>query len=119
MSKMSELSAMIDNLISCGETLAETGQALKEFYSGTDEAPVKPAKKPKKEESSPKDEPAKEYSKEEVRGILAKKANEADGKFKADVKAIVQKYGNGGNLTDVDAKDYSALVAEVEGLTDA
>ena len=31
MSKMSELSAMIDNLISCGETLAETGRALKEF----------------------------------------------------------------------------------------
>ena len=40
MSKMSELSAMIDNLISCGETLAETGRALKEFYSGTDEAPA-------------------------------------------------------------------------------
>ena len=31
MSKMSELSAMIDNLISCGETLAETGRALKEI----------------------------------------------------------------------------------------
>ena len=29
MSKMSELSAMIDNLISCGETLAETGRALR------------------------------------------------------------------------------------------
>ena len=42
MSKMSELSAMIDNLISCGETLAETGRALKEFYSGTEE--VAPAK---------------------------------------------------------------------------
>ena len=119
MSKMSELSAMIDNLIRCGETLAETGRALKEFYSGTDEAPAKPAKKTKKEDVAPKEEPAKEYSKEEVRGILAKKANEADGRFKADVKAIVQKYGNGGSLTDVDAKDYAALVAEVEGLTDA
>lgn len=119
MSKMSELSAMIDNLISCGETLAETGRALKEFYSGTDEAPAKPAKKTKKEDAAPKEEPAKEYSKEEVRGILAKKANEADGRFKADVKAIVQKYGNGGSLTDVDARDYAALVAEVEGLTDA
>ena len=119
MSKMSELSAMIDNLISCGETLAETGRALKEFYSGSDEAPAKPVKKTKKEDVAPKEAPAKEYSKEEVRGILAKKANEADGRFKADVKAIVQKYGNGGSLTDVDAKDYAALVAEVEGLTDA
>ena len=68
MSKMSELSAMIDNLISCGETLAETGRALKEFYSGTDEAPAKAEKKPKKEAPAPKEEPApKQYSKEEVR----------------------------------------------------
>lgn len=51
MSKMSELSAMIDNLISCGETLAETGRALKEFYSGTEEAaPAKPEKKAKKQD---------------------------------------------------------------------
>lgn len=122
MSKMSELSAMIDNLISCGETLVETGRALKEFYSGTEEAaPAKPEKKTKKQEPAPsKEAPAeKQYSKEEVRGILAKKANEAEGRFKADVKAIVQKYGNGGSLTNVDPKDYAALVTEVEGLTDA
>ena len=125
MSKMSELSAMIDNLISCGETLAETGRALKEFYSGTEE--VAPAKsgsksenKTKKQDPAPAEAPAeKQYSKEEVRGILAKKANEAEGRFKADVKAIVQKYGNGGSLTNVDPKDYAALVTEVEGFTDA
>ena len=120
MSKMSELSVILDNLISCGEALAETGRTLKEFYSGTEEAPVKPEKKVKKTDLAPKEAPAeKQYSKEEVRGVLAKKANEADGRFKADVKAIVQKYGNGGSLTDVDAKDYAALIAEVEGLTDA
>ena len=121
MSKMSELSAMIDNLIICGETLAETGRALKEFYSGTEEAaPAKPDKKAKKQDPAPAESPAeKQYSKEEVRGILAKKANEAEGRFKADVKAIVQKYGNGGSLTNVDPKDYAALVREVEGLTDA
>ena len=120
MSKKSELSAMIDNLISCGETLAETGRALKEFYSETDESSVTAEQKPKKDDPIPKEEPTpKQYSKEEVRGILAKKANEADGRFKADVKAIVQKYGNGGSFTDVDPKDYEALVTEVEGLTDA
>ena len=121
MSKMSELSAMIDSLIKCGETLAKTGRTLKEFYSeSTEETPVKPEKKTKKQDSSPSEATAeKPYSKEEVRGILAKKANEADGRFKADVKTIVQKYGNGGSLTDVDPKDYAALVTEVEGLTDA
>ena len=59
MSKMSELSAMIDNLISCGETLAETGRALKEFYSGTEEAaPAKPEKKTKKQDLAPAEAPA-------------------------------------------------------------
>ena len=108
MSKMSELSVMIDNLISCGETLAETGRALKEFYSGTEEAaPAKPEKKTKKQDPAPTEAlAAKQYSKEK-------------GRFKADVKAIVQKYGNGGSLTNVDPKDYAALVTEVEGLTDA
>ena len=122
MSKMNELSAMLDSLISCGETLAETGRALRDFYSNTEEAaPAKPEKKPKKTEPAPKEaEPeAKTYSKEEVRGILAAKANEEDGRFKAEVKTIVQKYGNGGSLTDVDAKDYAALVKEVEGLGSA
>ena len=120
MSKMSELSAMIDNLITCGETLAETGRALRDFYSGSDDTPAQSEKKPAKETAPPADAPApKQYSKEEVRGILAKKANEADGKYKADVKAIVRKYGNGGSLTDVDEKDYDALVKEVEGLSDA
>ncbi len=51
---MSDLSAMIDNLISCGEILAETGRALKKFYSGTEEAtPAKPEKKTKKQEPAP------------------------------------------------------------------
>ena len=83
-------------------------------------APAKPEKKTKKQNPASAEAPAeKQYSKEEVRGILAKKANEAEGRFKADVKAIVQKYGNGGSLTNVDPKDYAALVKEVEGLTDA
>ena len=121
MSKMSELSAMIDNLISCGEILAETGRALKKFYSGTEEAtPAKPEKKTKKQEPAPAEAPAeKQYSKEEVRGILAKKANEAEGLFRANVKAIVRKSGDGGGLANVDPKDYAALVREVEGLTAA
>ena len=33
MSKMSELSMMLDELIACGTKLAETAMALKEFYS--------------------------------------------------------------------------------------
>lgn len=125
MSKMSKLSALLDNLISCGETLAETGRALKDFYSNMDEpAPTaKPRTKEKKtpatetEPETPKEE-TQHYSKEDVRGILAAKASEAGGRFRTEVKALVRKYGNGGSLTDVPTAYYPDLVKEVEGLTD-
>ena len=74
--------------------------------------------KPKKEAKAPEPE-VRSYSKEEVRALLAAKAKEAGGQFKAQVKAIVKKYGNGGSLTDVPAESYPALVSEVEGLKDA
>ena len=118
MSKMSELSQIIDTLITCGETLAETGRALKAYYS-SDEEPEK-APKPTAKKKLAKEEPAaKTYSKEDIRGILAAKASEADGKYKAAVKALVQKYGNGGTLKDIPAESYPDLVKELEGLTDA
>jgi hypothetical protein len=87
-----------------------------------DEAPAaipeKKSKPAKKEAKAP--EPAvKTYSKEDVRALLAAKANESGGQFKAQVKAIVKKYADGGSLTDVPAESYPALVKEVEGLKDA
>lgn len=116
MSKMSELSMLLDDLTECGRKLTETAQALKDFCSSPDEEPAaKPAPKSKKKAPEPvkEEEPAKTYTKEDVRAILSAKANEEDGRFKADVKAIVKKYGNGGSLTNVDAKDYAALVEEI------
>ncbi len=119
MGKMNELSQAIDNLITCGETLIETGKALKAFYSSTEPETEKSvaAEKPNKAAAPAKEK--KTYSKEDVRGLLAAKANAADGKFKAAVKALVQKYGNGGTLKDIPAESYPDLVKELEGLTDA
>ena len=125
MSKMSELSMMLDDLIACGTKLAETARALKEFYSSDEQEQPAPDKKTsgkktsKKQEApaqAPQPEPAKEYSKEDVRKILAAKANEAEGIYKAQVKALVQKYGNGGSLTDVKPEDYATLAQEAEGI---
>ena len=114
---------LLDNLIDCGEKLTETAKALKAFYSSDDEPSATPAKSkpPAKEPATPEDkqpepEPEKTYSKEEIRAMLAAKANEADGIYKADVRNLVRKYGNGGSLTDVDPKDYEALAAEVEAI---
>ena len=106
MSKMNELSQVLDDLIACGEKMIQTANAIKRSF-GADTKP----------EPAEKEEPS--YSKEDVRALLAAKANEAGGQFKAQVKAIVKKYGNGGSLTDVPADSYPALVKEVEGLADA
>lgn len=54
MSRMSELSMMLDELITCGTKLADTARALKEFYSS--DAPEQPA--PEKKTSAKK--PGKE-----------------------------------------------------------
>ena len=113
MSKMSELSQVLDDLISCGERIIQTANAIKECFR--DEAP---AADPRKETKAHEPE-VRSYSKEEVRALLAAKAKEDGGQFKAQVKAIVKKYGNGGSLTDVPAESYPALVSEVEELKDA
>ena len=126
MSKMSELSMLLDNLINCGEKLTETAKALKTFYSSDDEPAdistksQQPTLKPAAPEAKrPESKPKKSFSKEEIRAMIAAKANEADGIYKADVRNLVRKYGNGGSLTDVDPKDYAALAAEVEAIGNA
>lgn len=124
MSKMSELSQVLDDLISCGEKMIQTASAIKECFTEESE-PTAPGTEPKKEAKPIKEdtkvpetaEPT--YSKEDVRALLAAKASESGGLFKTQVKAIVKKYGNGGSLTDIPADSYPALVKEVEGLTDA
>lgn len=134
MGKMNELSQMIDNLITAGEILTETGKALRAFYSAPDQEEAKPEipekeepktkTAPEKKEASVKAAPAatpepKVWTREEIRGMLAAKANEADGKYKPQVKAIVRKYGNGGSLKDIPEENYPDVAAELEGLADA
>ena len=119
MSKMSELSQVLDDLISCGEKMIQTANAIKECFTADDAPAAEPEKKAKPAKKEAKVPEAKTYSKEDVRALLASKANEAGGQFKAQVKAIVKKYADGGSLTDIPAESYPALVKEVEGLADA
>lgn len=62
---MSDLTLLLDDLISCGNKLTETAQALKDYYSApapTEEKVEKPKKeKPKKE--TPKEEPKEDEPK--------------------------------------------------------
>ena len=84
MSKMSELSQVLDDLICCGEQLIRTANAMKECFTEAAESTVKPKKEAKASEPE-----VRSYSKEEVRALLAAKAKEAGGQFKAQVKAIL------------------------------
>lgn len=102
MSKMSELSQVLDEMIACGEGMIKTANALKDIFSSTEEAPAKTA-------------PAPTYTKEDVRGVLAAKL--AAG-FKKEVKDLLEKFG-AQQLKQIDPKDYAALLREAEVIGNA
>lgn len=102
MSKMSELSGVLDALIECGNKLTETAKKLRSLYS-TDEPP-------KEEIQTAK--PQKEVSLEEVRAILAEKSRE---RKTAAVKELLRKHG-ADKLSDIDPSEFAALLADAEVL---
>ncbi len=102
MSKMSELSQVLDEMIACGEGMIKAANTLKDFFSSTEEAPAKT-------------EPAPIYTKEDVRGVLAAKS--AAG-FKKEVKDLLEKYG-AQQLKQINPKDYAALLKEAEVIGNA
>lgn len=119
MSKMSELSSVIDDLITCGEGILNAVQDLTSCAQGM----IKAAKELKEifstenfpepkalSVSKPLAVETKTYTKEDVRGILAAKSASGYGK---EVKALLSKYG-ADKLSAVEAKDYAAIVAEAE-----
>ena len=120
MSKMSELSQVLDEMIACGEGMIKAANTLKDIFSSTEEAPakteIKTAKKATKQDAAEpeaaKAEPAPTYTKEDVRGVLASKS--AAG-FKKEVK---EKFG-AQQLKQVDPKDYAALLKEAEVIGNA
>lgn len=107
MSAMKELSIILDEMISAGNSMVKAATALKNFYSSTAEtevvtAPVEDTKVAEKT-----------YTLEEVRAILSAKSKAG---FREQVKELITKRG-ADNLTKLDPSDYPMLVNEVEGLT--
>lgn len=123
MSKMSELSQVLDEMIACGEGMIKAANTLKDIFSSTEEAPakteIKTAKKATKQDAAEheaaKAEPAPTYTKEDVRGVLASKS--AAG-FKKEVKELLEKFG-AQQLKQIDPKDYAALLKEAEVIGNA
>ena len=102
MSKMSELSQVLDEMIACGEGMIKAANAIKEIFSSTEEVPATP-------------EAAPSYTKEDVRGVLAAKS--AAG-FKKEVKELLEKFG-AQQLKQIDPKDYAVLLKEAEVIGNA
>ena len=70
-----------------------------------------PGKK-KEEKPGPEEKTEPEIPLEKVRGILAEKSRAG---HTAEVRAIIQKYG-ADRLSDIDPKDYEAVLKEAEVL---
>lgn len=132
MSKMNELSLILDNMVECGkalvtsanalrdlcenivqcgDTLQNAAMALKNFYSSVKED-VKEVTASAKVQIATKQETEKTYSMEEVRAILSAKSKAG---YREQVKALITKRGVD-NLTKLDPSEYASLVKEVEEL---
>ena len=113
MGKVSELLQLIEELNRCGNTLIDISEELKNLFSGSEEDVRKTEAKTKTAEKASKEE--KTISLEDVRAVMADKSRKG---YTAEVKALLTKRGVS-KLSDVDAKDYAALLAEVEGIGNA
>ena len=141
MSKMKELSMVLDELVTCGETLIKTANALRDIYSNTAGEPEPasgpaPAQKSAKKTSAktkpiadaPAPEPestsaASELTPESETPTPSKTYTKEDvrgilaAKSSAghadEVRALLAKFG-AKQLKQVDPKDYAALVKEAE-----
>lgn len=130
MSKMSQLSAEIDELRRCGETLVGIAETLKELFSGEGDAEAtesqKPVRKTAASKSKAKAEPEAEkeaelssekkpLTLEDVRAVLAEKSRAG---FTEEVKAVIANHG-ASKLSGIDPSEYEAVITEVEVLGNA
>ena len=101
MSKMSEMSATIEELRRCAAAISDAANWLAEQFSGTEPEP----------EAAPADTV---LTLEAVRAVLADKSRAG---YTAQIRSLLQKYG-ADQLSSIDPIHYKALVAEAEVLGD-
>lgn len=127
MSKMSNLSLTLDQLIetgerivttakelaACGDILITTARDIKAVFSTDDLAINKIEAKPTVNPATIKADPTKPekvYTKEDVRAVLAEKASAG---YRTEVKALLGKYG-AAQLKEVDPENYTSLMEEAQ-----
>ena len=106
MSKMKDLSLILDDLKRYGEALIEVSDSLREMFSE-----VEPDPKPEEEEES------RPVTLEEVRAVLAKKTRVSRENTEA-IRELLLKHG-APRLSEIDPKEYASLLKEAEVIPDA
>lgn len=129
MSKMSELSLVLDEMVSCGEELiaaartigacgekmVNAAKAVREMFSDTAAAQPVTAdigQAPKKAApaAEPETPPAKTYTFADVRKAFSAKSHAG---YTEQVKALIGKYG-AEKLSSIKEENYPALMADLE-----
>lgn len=111
MSKMSELSQALDDLIACGEGLIRTANAIREMFTGEPEPEEKPVTTAEAPAEPPAEEP-KKYTFAEVRKAFSAKSHAG---YTEQVKALITSYG-ADKLSAVKEEDYPRLMEDLEAI---
>ncbi len=107
---MSRIKLLLD-VVSDMRSLADSIQAVCDAMASDGPMEV-PAEEPQQKPQKSKAEKAPEITLEKVRGVLADKSRSG---HTAEIRAIIQKYG-ADRLSDIDPKDYPAVLADAEVL---
>lgn len=103
-----------DSMEALARCIRDCGTALMGNAASVQEGTAPPKKAPKekqpKEEAVPAEEPAKEWTLEEVRMILAEKSRAGHTE---EVRDLISKYG-AERLSDIKPADYAALMVDAE-----
>jgi len=110
MSKMSELSLVVEELRHCGEALIGVTESLAALYRSSADAESVQSETPIPTEN-PKPQ-TKPVTLEEVRAVLAEKSQ--DG-FTAEVRGLLEKHG-ANKLSQIDPSEFPSLLAEAAAL---
>ena len=105
MSKMSELSQVLDELVACGEGLIHAATAIRDILTSESDKQPKPI--PSAELQT---EEAKGYTFVDVRKAFSAKSHAG---YTEQVKALIGKYG-AAKLSAVKEEDYPSLMTDLE-----
>ena len=110
MSKTKLLFDVISNVRALADSIQKVADAM--ANNDSTETANAPEQTITEKAAKPKKEKAKEYTLEDVRGILAEKSQNG---LTTEVKALISKYG-GSKLSDIDPSKYEEIIKEAEVL---